>query len=188
MGYTIANALPSGSIEDNFEFLFSDKNEVKTTYTRGHLRTLREYAEKCETVTEMGVDTVSTTWAFLAAKPKRLTSIDIVNTKAPDILNLALELAKKEGVDFTFIQGSTLDIDIEETEMLFIDTEHTYKQLRAELYKHAGKVTKYIAMHDTVMYKEMTPALWDFLDDHPEWKQVYHSDEYCGLTIIERVT
>jgi hypothetical protein len=42
-----------------------------------HLPTLRRYAEKCDSVIELGVRSVVSTWAFLAAKPKIILSIDI---------------------------------------------------------------------------------------------------------------
>lgn len=42
-----------------------------------HLPTLRRYAEQCETVCELGVRGVVSTWAFLAAKCKKVIGVDI---------------------------------------------------------------------------------------------------------------
>ena len=42
-----------------------------------HIPTLKKYAEGCDTVIEMGVRTIVSTWGLLAAKPKKLISIDL---------------------------------------------------------------------------------------------------------------
>ena len=44
-----------------------------------HLPVLREYAEKCDTITEMGVRFVVSTYAFAIANPKKIVSIDIIH-------------------------------------------------------------------------------------------------------------
>lgn len=134
---------------------YGRKDDLETIYnmcvvhkcdTNELFPTLRGYAEKCEHVTEFGVRGVFTTWAFLAARPKRLVSYDIE-------YNGNIEGAKKEaakaGVDFEFRQENTLHADIEKTDLLFIDTLHTYHQLKAELERHAGRVGKFIILHDT---------------------------------------
>ncbi len=190
MSYNIENnALAKGSIEDNLQYLYNEVNNQKTRFIRSHLEILKKYASECNHITEMGVDGVNTTWSFLASKPKKLISIDINNYKAPSILQLASDLAKKENIDFKFILGDTTKIDIEPTEFLFIDTDHSYEQLKIELKLHAGKVSKYIAFHDTHMFPSMTKALHEFLGTYPtsfEWEKVYETEKSCGLTIIKR--
>ena len=94
------NALKNGTIDDNYNYLFDSANDIKTKYVRYHLETLKKYSSECNIITEMGVDSANTTWAFLSSRPVKLTCIDIVNTKAPDIVYLAEELAIKEGIDF----------------------------------------------------------------------------------------
>lgn len=153
--------------------------------------TLRGYAEMCAHVTEFGVRGVFTTWAFLAARPKRMVSYDIE-------YNGNVEGAKKEsakaGVDFEFRQENTLHADIEETDLLFIDTMHTYSQLINELNRHAGKVRKYIAIHDTESFGEKGEdggfgekfAIAEFLIAHPDWLQTQHIPTSNGLTILQR--
>ena len=42
-----------------------------------HIPTLIEYASECDTITEMGVRGITSTWAFLGAAPKRLISYDM---------------------------------------------------------------------------------------------------------------
>ena len=188
MGYSLEkHGLKNGTIDDNYQYLFEPVNDGKTRFVKYHLPTLKKYASECDTITEMGVDSVNTTWSFLSSRPKKLTSIDIINTKAPEIVALAGELAEKEGIDFKFVLGDTTQIQIEPTEFLYIDTLHTYPQLKRELELHPQKVSKYIAFHDTHMFKDMAKALWEFLEKYPsDWEICYQTEESCGLTIIKR--
>jgi hypothetical protein len=168
-----------------------------------HLPILREYAAKCETIIEMGVRSVVSTWAFLDAKPKRLEGYDI--SRHPNI-DEAMELSKNAGLDFRFYEKDVLKVKIKETDFLFIDTFHTASQLEKELNLHAEKVKKYIGFHDTCTYWEtgeqpyesiggkgldcgrgLKYALEPFLANNPEWKVVYKTDNNNGLTIIERI-
>ena len=154
--------------------------------------TLRAYAEKCGHVTEFGVRGVFTTWAFLAARPKRLVSYDIE-------YNGNIEGARKEaalgGVPFEFRLEDTLKAVIEPTDLLFIDTTHTYAHLKTELERHAGKVSKYILVHDTEQFGLVgadggpgeKQAIGEFLAAHHEWAKKEHITISHGLTVLERV-
>jgi len=164
-----------------------------------HLPTLYRYSQECNHITEMGVRSIFSTWAFLHAKPKRMISYDIM---MPDVFGSKVNIddlvdsARENGTEFEFRLESTLDADIEETDLLFIDTLHTYPQLKRELELHSGKAKKYIIMHDTTLFAHkgeaagelgLLYALEEFLPVHTEWitKEVY---ENCnGLTVLERV-
>lgn len=153
--------------------------------------TLRQYAEHAAHITEFGVRGVFTTWAFLAAKPKRMVSYDIE-------YNSNIEGAKKEavkgGVAFDFRLENTLTAAIEPTDLLFVDTSHTYAHLKVELVRHAAQVSKYILIHDTESYGSIgedggpgeRQAITEFLAEHPEWIQKEHLTISNGLTILER--
>jgi hypothetical protein len=133
------------------------------------------YATKCDHITEMGVAVVCSTWAFLAANPKRLVSIDI-DPNCP--VQPIREAAERIGVDFEFVVGDTNhgvtknlnpenpysskgvhdqgdDIpyyDCEPTDLLFLDTYHHHDGLKREFELHADKSRKYIILHDTVSF------------------------------------
>lgn len=153
--------------------------------------TLREYASKCRHLTEFGVRGVVTTWAFLASRPKRLVSYDIEYN--PNIEGAKKE-ASKAGISFEFRKESTLEASIEETDLLFIDTTHTYWHLKTELDRHADQVRKFILIHDTESYGNTgadggpgeKKAIQEFLLLHPEWFQKEHIEKSNGLTILER--
>ena len=124
-----------------------------------HLPAIYEYAKKCDHVTEMGVRWVCSSWALLRANPKKIVSYDII--KHPNVQQL-VDSSAEYGINFHFIEQDVLKADIEETDMLFIDTWHTYKQLFAELNMHAGKVKKYILFHDTVSFAFVDESTYDY--------------------------
>ena len=164
-----------------------------------HLPTLRKYAELCRHVTEMGVRTIVSTWAFLAAKPEHgVLSIDYIHpVKHGGNLDEVLELAILERVIFDFIEADTRMVDISPTDLLFIDTWHVEEQLRVELERHAPKAQKFIILHDTETFGErgeteghrgLRPALDEFLvsEEGQNWF-VLESFKNCnGLTVLER--
>lgn len=156
-----------------------------------HLPTLKRYASKCGHVTEMGVRSVVSTWALLAGNPKRMVSYDIKYHP-----NIDLAISEASGiVDFEFKKEDVLKTEIEETDLLFIDTWHIFDQLSRELHLHASKVRKYIILHDTNTFwirgenkKEgMKRAVEEFLLNHPEWKIKEVFENNNGLMIIDRI-
>jgi|688.fasta_scaffold240882_3 hypothetical protein len=162
-----------------------------------HLPTLKEYAEKCDVIVELGVRSIVSTWAFLAGRPKQLISVDI---KHPDhysdydnnctLIDVKVA-ADEEGIDFQFIQGSSLEVEIPECDMIFFDTLHTFNQLSHELALHANKAKKYLVFHDTVTYKdELMPAITNFLltSFKKNWVIVAEFENNNGMLIMENQT
>jgi len=164
-----------------------------------HVLTLRSYAGKCNHVTEFGVERIGSTWALLAALPEKLVCVDMVHPSAVGAnLDEITNAAKEAGVNFQFIHANDLYIFIDPTDMLFIDTLHTYDQLRQELSLHAPNVRKYILMHDTETYgvvgsvpgqRGLLPALEEFLvsKEGSNWKIIEVFRNMHGLTVIERI-
>ncbi len=171
-----------------------------------HLPTLKKYTEECSHVTEMGARWGCSTFAILSGNPKKFVSYDI---KKHENIFLAEQLSEKNEIPFIFKIENVLHTEIEETDLLFIDTWHRYGQLKEELRLHASKVRKWIILHDTETYGEkdepdwgglytettvlskekqgLNSALTEFLEKNPEWKiqKVYKNNN--GLTIIERI-
>jgi hypothetical protein len=186
------------------EELYNQKcNEVSDIHE--HLPTLKKYADECNHITEMGVRCIVSTYAFLMGKPDKLISIDIQHPNTWNAELSPVEAAAKEiNAEFEFILGDTLQIDIEETDLLFIDTWHAYKQLKAELARHHSKVHKYIILHDTASYefKDETSyeslgwhgdgpgigkAINEFLSENSEWELHEKFTNNNGLTILKRI-
>lgn len=150
-------------------------------------------------VVEFGVRTVVTTWAFLAARPRSLLSVDIEDPP-PDALRAAEACAAEDGTDFRFVKADTLELPPVACDLLFIDTLHTATQLRAELFRHAAGVTRFIAMHDTVTFGQVgmdgqSPGLQEVVEDlvagridgTGTWELRYHDERNNGLAVCERV-
>jgi hypothetical protein len=159
-----------------------------------HLPTLRRYAEKCDSVIELGVRSVVSTWAFLAAKPKIILSIDIKHPSEyadydPNGCNLELveELAWRNEISFGFIQADTLQVELPEADLIFFDTLHTYDQLSKELELHGHKARKYLIFHDTETYKdELLPAIDQYVTFSSEWAYRERAYNNNGLIVVQR--
>lgn len=180
-----------------------------------HLPTLRNLAKECSSVVEIGIRAMVSSWGCLlglSENPSFSRSYLGIDIDSPphDTLNLAKCLAECNGISFDFLQANDMDIDIEPTEMLFIDSLHTYCHLTYELEKFSPKVSKYIAMHDTSTsfetiddngyygnYSEyppeydrtkrgLWPAIEDFLQKHPEWTLHQRNFNNYGLTVLTR--
>jgi len=185
------------SIEETYEFIKSNpKNQCGKNSIQwiGHyMEKLHTLAKECNHVTEMGVNEVNSSWAFLNARPKKLVCIDITFSKSYGKVGFGnhiwleslKDLAKKENLNLELIEKSTLDIEIEETDLLFIDTLHTYNQLKQELNLHANKVKKYIVFHDTTLFPELNLAIKEFLEKNKEWFTYEVITSNPGLTIIK---
>lgn len=146
----------------------------------------------CNHVTEFGVRWVVSTWALLAGKPSTMVSYDI--HYHPNILK-TIEVANKNGINFSFVIGDTLKINIESTDLLFIDTLHTYEQLKGELTLHGNKSQKFIIMHDTTKYAHvgmdgkpigLVDAIDEFILDNKQWKIKEIRSNNNGLTVLSR--
>jgi hypothetical protein len=133
---------------------------------------------KDQEVVELGVRCGFSSACFLTSC-KKLTSYDIDFTAEAQAL-------KWECPSWSFNKESSLEIEIPECDILFIDTDHTYHQLQGELNKHHAKPRKYIVMHDTYL-DGMRKALNEFLASHPEWKIEFDTSANNGLTTLVRI-
>ena len=106
-------------------------------------------------------------------------------------------VAKSQGRDVEYIKSNVLNIEIDQTDLLFIDTFHVYPQLKKELSLHAKKVKKYLAFHDTYTFglsgehssdkKGLLTAIIEFLIENPNWRFKTFETQNNGITILERI-
>lgn len=174
---------------------YFDKLKNTPSDINQHLETLKEYGEGCDHITEFGVRHGVSTCALLMAKPKKLISYDIKESSLFPYLFYSKE-ALDNNIHFEYIIKDVLGVNIEETDLLFIDTLHTYDQLIQELRKHSVKVRKYIIMHDTETFgdigekkgtKGLKLAIKLFLNENPNWRLEKEFKHNNGLTIIKRI-
>lgn len=156
------------------------------------LPVLRYFASRSETVVEFGVRGGDSTTALLAGRPFRMASVDIDldNAGLREVMDAYDGSVGDVGLWRTH-EANDLDYVIgphEEPDLLFIDTDHTYEQLSAELAMHGDHVRRWIIMHDTETYgQQLNPAIEVFLGQHPEWREVLRLHNCNGLTVLERV-
>lgn len=169
-----------------------------------HLPILNILAKGCNHVTELGVRDGKSTRAFLHSGVI-LRSYDLYLDNNVEEL---FKIAKLNKYDVEYIKGDSTKIDIEETDLLFIDTWHCYDQLKKELNRHHTKVKKYIVFHDTHSFgvngenynsgdnqiskdiennhMGILPAIIEFMIQNPEWKFHLHKKNNNGLTVIKK--
>jgi hypothetical protein len=173
-----------------------------------HMPTIIKYGNQCETITEMGVRGIFSTWGWLACAPKKLTCYDLHDpSKWGGDIQSVYDTAMAYGLNFEFKVADVLKIEIEETDLLFIDTWHAYDQLKQELKLHSNKVKKYICFHDTTSYefideskghentwegqssgRGIWPAIEEFLEENKDtWQLKERFKNNNGFTIIERI-
>ncbi len=180
-----------------------------------HLETLRTYALKVNHITECGVRSVVSSYAFadgLLNNPKnKLVQIDLETNE--NVKTFQKECAL-EGINNVFYQTSDLDCPLEETDLLFIDTWHVYGQMKRELERWHSYVKNFIILHDTTVdewegetirmnmdaYTQclqtkipkneillgIWPAVEEFLQNNLEWKLKERFFHNNGLTVLEK--
>lgn len=218
-GILISDILKSEQKTSDLEFSYNNLFEGKSdTFGKSpldiheHLPILREYASKCDHVTEFGTRWFVSTYAFVMGNLSKLISYDVSNAQESYLLFESLLLKTDLNVLFDYVIKDVLEEEIEETDLLFIDTDHSYSQLKNELKKHSGKVRKYIIVHDTELFAhknsdeqrypnkfwEIEPgdegkvglltALDEFLEKNSNWKIEMHLRNCNGLTILKNST
>ena len=189
------------TINEKFNTLCNTPSDINE-----HLPILKKYATGCDIVVELGVRWVVSTYAFLAATPNKLISVDITHPAewgGASALGEVELFANELNVDFSFIQASSLDVTLQNHDLLFIDTWHCYRQLLSELNMHHSNVNKYIILHDTTLFEfvdetaygesgtgneiGLWPAVEKFILENPEWSIKERNINNNGLTILEKI-
>jgi len=174
----------------NIETLVEDYKKITPDICE-HLDTLTELAKECQHITEMGFRYGASAAAFLKGKPKKLISYDL---QIPDQCRQMFD-AIKDTTDVVLVQGNTLEVIIEPTDMLFIDTLHTYEQLKKELKLHGHKARKYLVFHDTTTYGNkgedgsrlgLMDAINEYIDSVINWKHHKHQQYAIHLSILNK--
>lgn len=156
-----------------------------------HLQTLKKYAEKVDVITEFGTGAGNATFALLMGNPKKLTTYDINPTI--NVKKVQKDVGKY--MEFNCIKADTSKIEIENTDLLFIDSLHTYKHLSKELELHSESVNKYMMFHDTVTFGRndqrsdgpgLMTAIEEFIEKNPRWSIIEHFEYQHGLTVLEK--
>ena len=163
---------------------------AKDTDMCEHLPWISEITSRCKHATEFGVGYAQSTRGFLR-QDIEMHSYDINVYPETDAY---FKAAIAGGRNVTLHVQSTLKANIDPTDVLLVDSYHSYDQVVQELALHSHKVKKYIFFHDTTLFgdrgqggeKGVWLAIDEFLSTHPEWQLVERKTNNNGMTLIER--
>jgi tetratricopeptide (TPR) repeat protein len=176
---------PPPTLEDLYHTACARSSDINE-----HLPKLFTLAKDCRRITELGTRTAVSTTAFLYAQPERLICYDVCRWPEVDELQAVAGRTR-----FVFREANVLQVEIDETDLLFIDTWHVYDQLKKELQLHAPKTKKYIVLHDTATFGErgetdghrgLWPAVEEFVAEG-SFRIKERLENNNGLTVLERV-
>jgi hypothetical protein len=137
------------NIQNRYNRLCKQESDINE-----HLPTLYKYATQCESIIELGVRGVVSSYAFVYgllnnnSSNKKILLNDIEQCNISRLLQLTNHLK----IDIKYEWVNDLDLEIKENyDLTFIDTWHVYGQLKRELEKFSKVTNKYIIMHDTTI-------------------------------------
>ena len=162
-----------------------------------HMLILRKLAEECDVVVEFGTQMCRSTVAFLLGAKKHVYSYDIEEYR-----DTTRQVREWAGDVWTFEIADSRNVGIPECDLLFIDTEHTFVQLEAELKNAGHKARRYLVFHDTTLFgledasgrgEDTVPrtpgllaAITAYQQQNPAWQSsALYTDRY-GLLVLER--
>ena len=165
------------TLEELYETACAEPSDINE-----HLPTLRKYAEQSKVVLELGTRYGTSTTALLAGQPNVLWSIDVNKCE-----NQTLRDAMGK-TSLQFIQSDSLEWNTDgfRYDTLFIDTDHTFEQVTAELAKYSPRVEGWIILHDTISYPPVLDAVREFLNQFPQWLVIENHENNNGLIVLER--
>lgn len=174
--------------EENELLLWYRKVRSENTDIREHCPTLFSLGNQVSHVTEFTRGVLNSTVSFLASSASKVVSYSPFKNKDLERLNNLVD----DRLETNSIKN--FNYDISETDLLFLDNEHTYANLTFELETCADRVKRYILIHDTETFGEIGEdggkglkiAIDDFLENRPEWNLQNHATNNNGLTILSR--
>lgn len=158
-----------------------------------HLPVIEWFASLCDHCTEFGMRHGHSTTALIAGCKKTVVSYDIERYPTVDLLS-GMQLP----CEWQFRLGDTGEVEIEETDLLLIDTLHIYDHVKKELAKSGDKARKFLVFHDTHTCglkdasgpnpnaEGILRAIVEFRRGNPQWKTAYSTTVNNGLLVLER--
>ena len=173
------------TVDDLYDLAVRSSSDINE-----HLPTLRMLAAMVSHVTEFGTRSGLSTAAFLKAAPERVVSYDLVRRREVAGLEIA---AKRAGISFEHLRKDVLATEIEPTDLLFIDSIHTYDRICRELELHGDKARVFIAFHGTTAFAEVGevsdsrgiwPAIEAYFATRPGWRLLGRWTNNNGLAVF----
>lgn len=187
----MTNAITVDSIDALYELYLNIESDIKS-----HLPRLKALASECDTVVEFGCRQGLSTAALLAGRPKRLITYDFCAQTLEQTAALLGSLCPPE-IELEFYCGDTRFVEpIPECDLLWVDSYHSYAQVKMELRKHGHKATKFLAFHDTDHFgttgedglrPSIRQAIYEFVEDSKdEWFILREYHDSNGMIVLKK--
>ena len=170
---------------------FGDR-EFYDEIAHGYVQQLRtafdRYVRPSDEVAEFGVHKCGTT-VLLLQRCKHLYSWEIGQKRKPRHDAVMALAGDRWTLTYENSRLFSLPVDV-----LFIDSDHVYDCMKAELW-HAPLVRRYIILHDTTTHwwighggaKGIGPAVREFLRDNTRWREVERFWPAPGIMVLGRL-
>lgn len=210
-GFPVGFDIPFNRIEDKFRisywerkrpypaftnikeplFAFDRFEEIKRNSSdiNEHVETIFNYTKGCDISVSLGIGKGDAAFSLLLGCQHHI-SID--SDLSRDTLNFLNEFFGSKSS--SIYQSTTEPIDLENFDVLFVDSVHTADYVEKELKAHANKVNKFIIFHDTYIFGDVgedggegiKKPIYEFLSHNQEWKIVYNENHNNGLIILAK--
>lgn len=156
-----------------------------------HCKKIRDYASRCQHVTEIGLRSKALCVALLAAEPLTYEGLAQSDAEFKDYeiflksieCGTKLSLAKQPNPE-----------KIVTTDLLVLNTKLAYTRVRSELAKHCNFVSKFILIPGTYEYADrgedghrpgIMQAIIEFTQENPSWAIDYNETVNNGLVVLK---
>jgi GT2 family glycosyltransferase len=189
-GNQLKNTVWQPLIENELELLCLNLL-TKDIPLKEYMPIIKQYLDDIDDAVVFGVKNGESTIIMLSSNIKKLTTYGSKRFKLAHSLK---ELATE--TDFNYIRQNTLEANINEVDLLFLDSYRSYDWIKSELAKHADKAKKYIFIHGTKLFDKIgedgrrpgiTAAIDEFINTKDSWAIEKKYDAANGLTILKRV-
>lgn len=201
-----AQPSPNSTLDTIYDWCRSVKRDLDE-----HLPKIRELASQCRHVTAI-VKRREWDVAVLAARPETYVSHSAENDTLIKTLHEAVRLDQniESAIESTGGQSrppthtytthaSNLDdlsgVEIEDTDMLILDTIHSADRVQLELERHAPRVRHWVLVRGTGAFglkaesgggPGLEQGIGTFIAAHKEWRRVWFTANQYGMTLLSR--
>ena len=169
---------------DRFEEIKRNSSDINE-----HTDTIFNITKGCNTAVSLQIGKGDAAFSLLLGCHLHI-SVD--PSPAQDTINFLNDYFGKKSI--VIRQNTCEPIDIDNFDVLMVDSFHTAKNVEKELKAHAHKVNKFIIFHDTFLYGEVgddggegiKKPIYEFLSNNQEWKIIHEANNNNGLIILAK--
>jgi hypothetical protein len=169
---------------ERFEIIKNSVSDINE-----HVETIFNITKGCKTAVSLQIGKGDAAFSLLLGCQLHI-SVD--PNPAQDTINFLNEYFGKKSI--VIRQNTCESIDVENFDVLMVDSHHTAFNVEKELKAHAHKVNKFIIFHDTFLYGEIgddggegiKKPIYEFLFNNQEWKMIHEANNNNGLIILAK--